>query len=353
MDKLKSSNRFLLYKQLYTQSNIVYFSTFIASIIFEFVFYIIKSDFALLVNTFVLFFSLLPIYLNRKSYYGLASLIYLVIMSLSAFVNSLVFGLNVGFGFYFFNYAGLIIYTNWKPLYKLFAIVIDALLLYSLYIYFIFNVEMITLSNELFYTFLVFNIVLNIVGIAHSAYFYMNNAMIATERLSYLSTTDLLTGLLNRSAFIEEFMIFCQNPKKGIGLIMFDIDFFKSINDTYGHLCGDSVLSKLGSLLKENMGSDTLMGRYGGEEFILTFYCESLDDVNILAEKVRILIEEYDFNHNKTLIKTTISVGAVYYPNDVNHGIDIDQLLAQTDQLLYLSKQNGRNLVSLETFKFD
>lgn len=349
MENSQNSNKLLQYKQLFVQSNIVYLSTFISSIIFEFVFYFMKSDIALYTNTLVLFLSIFPILLNRKEKYGLASLIYLSMMSFSAFVNGIVFGIEVGFGFYFFNFAGLIIYTNWRSIYKLIALVIDASLLLILTIYFVYNEPLYILSSPLFYAFLLMNIVLNITGIAHSAYFYMNNAKRANDRLSYLSTTDLLTGLLNRSAFIESFMQFCQNQNQNIGLIMFDIDFFKAINDTYGHLCGDEVLSRIGSLLKEKYRS-TLIGRYGGEEFILAFSSQSIEEVNSLAEELRELIQKTDFKYENQWIKTSISVGAIFYPNDVNHGIDIDRLLAQADQLLYVSKQTGRNRVSVSVF---
>ena len=351
MENSRSSNQLLQYKQLYVQSNIVYLSTLISSIIFEFVFYFMKADIAFYTNTFVLITGVLPIYFNRKGYYGLASLIYLSVMSLSAFVNGIVFGIQVGFGFYFFNFAGLIIFTNWKAIYKLIALVIDASLLLALSIYYLDHVPLYQLSEYFFFAFLILNIVLNITGVSHSAYFYMNNAKIANDRLSYLSTTDLLTGLMNRSAFIESFMQFCQIGNQNIGLIMFDIDFFKSINDTYGHLCGDAVLSKIGSLLKEKFNNQTLIGRYGGEEFILSFPTNSLEEVKQLAEELRIMIHETEFEYEGLMVKTSISIGAIYYPNDSNHGIDIDRLLAQADQHLYISKQNGRNRVSVNKYE--
>ena len=351
MENSRSSDQLLQYKQLYVQSNIVYLSTLISSIIFEFVFYFMKADIAFYINTFVLITGVLPIYFNRKGYYGLASFIYLSTMGLSAFVNGIVFGIQVGFGFYFFNFAGLIIYTSWKARYKLFALLIDASLLLDLTIYYLDHVPLYQLSEYLFFAFLVLNIVLNITGVAHSAYFYMNNARLANDRLSYLSTTDLLTGLLNRSAFIEAFMQFCQIENQNVGLIMFDIDFFKSINDTYGHLCGDAVLSKIGSLLKDKLNKQTLIGRYGGEEFILSFPSQSVDDVKRLAEELRLMIQDTEFVYEHQMIKTSISIGAIYYSYDSNHGIDIDRLLAQADQHLYISKQNGRNRVSVQQFE--
>lgn len=134
---------------------------------------------------------------------------------------------------------------------------------------------------------------------------------------------------------------------------MFDIDFFKTINDTYGHLCGDEVLSKIGALLKDKLSDKSLIGRYGGEEFILAFNSNSLEDVQVLAEEIRELIQMTDFNYENQLIKTSISIGAIFYPLDVNHGIDIDRLLAQADQHLYVSKQNGRNRVSVSVFKLE
>lgn len=351
MENSRSSDQLLQYKQLYVQSNIVYLSTLISSIIFEFVFYFMKANIALYMNTFVLITGILPIYFNRKGYYGLASFIYLSTMSLSAFVNGIVFGIQVGFGFYFFNFAGLIIYTSWKARYKLIALVIDASLLLVLTIYYLDHGPLYQLDEYFFFAFLILNIVLNITGVAHSAYFYMNNARIANERLSYLSTTDLLTGLMNRSAFIESFMEFCQIENQNIGLIMLDIDFFKSINDTYGHLCGDAVLSKIGSLLKDKLNEQTRIGRYGGEEFILSFPTQSLDEVKQLAEELRLMIQETEFEYENQVIKTSISIGAIFYPFDSNHGINIDQLLAQADQHLYISKQNGRNRVSVQLFE--
>lgn len=351
MEKMSNSILLLHYKQLYKQSNIVYMSTFIASIMFEFIFFVLKSDIPLWVNTFVMGVIIIPIFLNRKGYYGLASLIYLSIMATSALVNALSFGLNLGFGFYFFNFAGLIIYTNWKGYYKLIALVIDGLILFGISLFFMFYSPYYVLSESIFYTFLFMNIAFNIAGVAHSAYFYMNNAMIANERLSYLSTTDLLTGIYNRSAFIEEFLSFCQTPNQNIGLIMFDIDFFKEINDSYGHLAGDEVLSELGTLLKSQFSDNSLMGRYGGEEFIIAYKCDCLDDLELLANQLRVLVSENDFKYGNINIKVTISLGVVFYPYDVNQMLDIDRLLAQVDQLLYQSKLNGRNQSFKEVYK--
>ena len=132
----------------------------------------------------------------------------------------------------------------------------------------------------------------------------------------------------------------CNRHKTILSLAMVDIDFFKRINDIYGHDKGDFVLVELVKLLKLNLRDIDYIGRYGGEEFLLLMPDTKIDGAKSTIERMMKSISEYDFGLDKPL---TISVGLVEY--EENESIDI--FLKRADTLLYESKENGRNLVTI------
>jgi diguanylate cyclase (GGDEF)-like protein/PAS domain S-box-containing protein len=154
---------------------------------------------------------------------------------------------------------------------------------------------------------------------------------------------DPLTKIANRQYFdfqiikrIDEARVF-----KGVfGLLLIDIDHFKNINDTYGHLIGDEILKIVANSLSSNVGSQDIISRWGGEEFVGIINVDSLEELSKIAEKLRILVMEskYELNKEKS-ISVTISIGGtLYQEND-----DAKNLVERADKNMYFSKQNGRN----------
>ncbi|WP_324172798.1 diguanylate cyclase [Sulfurimonas sp.] len=156
-----------------------------------------------------------------------------------------------------------------------------------------------------------------------------------------LSKKDKLTNLYNRSKLDEVLQYEYEAAKrydKNLSLIFIDIDYFKLVNDSCGHLVGDEVLVQFANLLKNNLRKSDLIGRWGGEEFIIICSNSNILDATQLAEKLRILIENFNFNMVK---KKTASFGVTAY----RKGDSIKSLLNRVDRALYMAKKLGRNRV--------
>ena len=124
---------------------------------------------------------------------------------------------------------------------------------------------------------------------------------------------------------------------------MFDIDHFKSVNDTYGHLVGDRVLSRIAKLGRPVLRHGDVVMRYGGEEFVAILPAASKEDVRGVGERLRRVVEEAAIKDGEQLIQVTISIGGTSYPElDVK---EEQELLKHADQALYSAKESGRNRV--------
>ncbi len=155
------------------------------------------------------------------------------------------------------------------------------------------------------------------------------------------STTDALTGLANRLHFnllFSHAIKSAAREKSPLGLVFFDIDLFKNINDTYGHLVGDDVLRTIADRVKSTLRQSDLLARWGGEEFIILLPNTPLDSATEIAEKIRQMIENHPF---ETAGRITCSFGVTQIdPNE-----DPLSALGRVDELLYDAKASGRNRV--------
>ena len=165
-----------------------------------------------------------------------------------------------------------------------------------------------------------------------------------------MATTDGLTGLINRREFnrrLSEEIARSKRHKSALTLALFDIDYFKKINDTYGHQAGDEVLKGIGELLTVNTRSCDISDRYGGEEFALILPETGQDDAYELLERIRAMVEESCFYVSSHTIQLTISVGLAQY--DFMDSCAAD-LCERADKALYEAKKNGRNNVECAKF---
>lgn len=166
----------------------------------------------------------------------------------------------------------------------------------------------------------------------------------AEELLEKAAKTDMLTGLSNRLEFNEHFDI--EESRYGrtgrpFSIILGDIDFFKKVNDTYGHDCGDFVLMKIADMLRVTTRKQDTIGRWGGEELILLLPETDIDQAGILAEKIRAKIAESAFVFKGFTFSITMSFGvSVYTP-----GLAKDDIIKNADEKLYTAKKTGRNRV--------
>jgi len=161
-----------------------------------------------------------------------------------------------------------------------------------------------------------------------------------------IARIDGLTGLLNRSTFDKELRALCKKSDVSIALIMFDLDHFKQLNDTFGHVVGDKVLQFFSSLLKKHASDNHLAARYGGEEMAMILFDVSQHQAAKIAEEVRAELADSNLkqkNNGQTLGQTTVSAGVSLF----QLGDTPNSLIDRADKALYVSKENGRNQVNV------
>jgi diguanylate cyclase len=166
------------------------------------------------------------------------------------------------------------------------------------------------------------------------------------EMVKEISRTDGLTGLLNRRTFDQELEKICKQQQYNVGLILFDLDNFKNLNDTMGHLVGDKVLQYFSRMLNKYAGERHIAARYGGEEMVMIIFDKSNTETLSFANKVRVELAESRLKHKKddSLIgPITVSAGISFFQaGDTPHSF-----LDRADQGLYSSKNAGRNRVTV------
>lgn len=165
-----------------------------------------------------------------------------------------------------------------------------------------------------------------------------------TKRLEQLVNTDALTTLWNRRAMNEHLSILVNNYTKyqaDFSIAILDIDFFKKVNDEYGHGMGDFVLKSLSYLLKIFMDEKGHVARWGGEEFLLTFENMDYDQAISFMEELRVRIEEQEFAFKDVKLHLTITAGIEEYQMSTG----LDHVLTKADEKLYIGKTSGRNQI--------
>lgn len=173
------------------------------------------------------------------------------------------------------------------------------------------------------------------------SYMAIGSDITAKKEVERLSEIDKLTGIYNRrklDEYMESELNRAKRYHKPLSFMILDIDHFKNINDTYGHLVGDSTLQTLAKILADNLRTSDFLGRYGGEEFLIICPETDSNQTALLAEKLRSCVENTLFNDIKNL---TISIGVAEFEGEIT----VKELLARADRALYQAKHNGRNCV--------
>ena len=173
---------------------------------------------------------------------------------------------------------------------------------------------------------------------------------INNSQLLEMTTTDVMTHLKLKHFFytvLTERLDRINNISAEhipLSILMFDIDFFKKVNDTYGHAAGDAVLEKIANIIIKSTRTTDMAARYGGEEFVLMLDDTPIEKAEGIAERIRQTVENTLITDNYEKIKVTVSAGAASYNFDFESAYD---LVNRADQAMYESKQNGRNRVSI------
>jgi two-component system cell cycle response regulator len=187
----------------------------------------------------------------------------------------------------------------------------------------------------------------NSIDVALDKWARLQQAMAAKEKLERLTNFDSLTGLYNRRAILGklcEYVDLANRYKDDFTLIMLDIDHFRKINDRHGHLTGDEVLESIATLIRGNVRGTDMVGRYGGEEFIIILPKTNLSSSWVVAERLRSIIAEAELKDSSGNVFTiTVSQGlAGWERND-----DAASLISRADEALRKAKEKGRNRVQI------
>jgi diguanylate cyclase (GGDEF)-like protein len=171
---------------------------------------------------------------------------------------------------------------------------------------------------------------------------------LARQQIEEMAATDALTGLNNRRQVMERFceeMERAKRLKKDLGCIMIDIDNFKAINDTYGHLAGDKMLREVADVMKKSIRTYDIAGRYGGEEFLIILPDTDFNETRIFAERIGKNIRTHTPKESDmtTASAVTVSLGIA---SMVDKDISIDNMIKRADDGLYMAKNNGRDRVA-------
>ena len=166
------------------------------------------------------------------------------------------------------------------------------------------------------------------------------------EELNYIASRDALTGVFNRRYFVELSSHELEKSKRyhhPLSMIILDLDFFKQINDNYGHQAGDAVLQEIAGICRNSIRSSDILGRYGGEEFVIFLPEISLEECQLISNRILNNIAAAEIFHEGKCIKITASLGITW----VNFATveNLDYFLKYADEALYKAKSDGRNCV--------
>ena len=189
------------------------------------------------------------------------------------------------------------------------------------------------------------NVILSASLMLALAHVYEINREKNEERLLELAGTDKLTGLANRMKLAESFQRYSEYAKRHhapLTVVLFDLDYFKKINDQYGHHVGDAALCYVANFIQSKVRKTDLLARFGGEEFALLMIAADAKACHQHIDLMRQQLMQAPYIHNKQVINITFSAGLALYGED---GKDLEHLLLTADRRLYEAKDNGRNCI--------
>ncbi len=207
------------------------------------------------------------------------------------------------------------------------------------------HMPVIGLESETVYFLHYMNLTLVLMVIAVISYFYTVNGNTYQNVLFEKSNSDPLTKLYNRRYVDEAFennSITYRGGEHTFGLLLIDVDYFKKVNDLYGHKCGDHVLITLAGILKQHVRQTTIVSRWGGEEFLIVLDNSSQEELLHTAERLRAVVESTVMHAEKT-IRITITLGGAVSREEET----FPMTLSRADKALYQGKQNGQNQVAI------
>lgn len=203
----------------------------------------------------------------------------------------------------------------------------------------------IELSDNMLSVFTSMSVLSTVASITVVYYLYANNLTHTHNELKLLANTDSLTNISNRRVLFKqggELFEICKKYNRTFTLVLFDIDHFKKVNDTYGHFAGDDVLKQLTFILSCNIRKYDIFARYGGEEFAIILKDTTLTDNTIVASLTETIGQHLFKVDDDTFLNITVSGGVVTFDKDFS---TFEEMVLVADKALYQAKENGRNQI--------
>jgi len=187
---------------------------------------------------------------------------------------------------------------------------------------------------------------LTTVGLISDQFTIVSEKLLLVDEIKELAIKDFLTGVYNRRHFMERFsqeFARCKRFYTPMTLVMADIDHFKKVNDTYGHLAGDAILVRIANIIEDNLRKIDVVARYGGEEFVMLLPYTNLSGALTAVRRIRNQIEKEEFIFGDQIVKITISYGISSFPD--NSIMEEDDFILSADNALYGAKSMGRDCI--------
>ena len=305
----------------------------------------------------------MPVYVSAILLFGVLISTYRIHPSVSLYMLSIVATLSSGVLTYAFGFRASFHYVAYVVLFIFWYNPLDSVkrkLIYSVFIAVMITILTVNITARgLVYDFdgvwlrvvIVSNILFSVSIFSVVAFFFCTKYVEAermlrmyNKQLKKLSETDALTRLMNRRSAMDE-LADMEKQFNALGtqfcVSIGDIDFFKKVNDTYGHDAGDYILFSLGQLFTEYMKHYGFVARWGGEEFLFAFTGLNGDEAQVALDNLLVKIRKAEFDFGGTKIKITMTFGVEEY----DAKIGLEKIIKSADEKLYLGKQSGRNIV--------
>lgn len=316
--------------------------------------FINKNHYLSIILLGVSFIMLIPHYLNYKKRYIASRIVFLTLAYLCICFLAVVFGKEFYFQYYLVPGVGMsLIFFRDEIGKKKWLFTFAGIPLWALLEFWFANYPaFVSLDGKYvsvisyFSSFLIFVTAIVMFGVfTHESDTQLRNIYKMNKKFKQLANIDPLTNLYNRrfvNEQLEHLFDLAKKQKSFLGFVIFDIDFFKKVNDTYGHDAGDKVLQMVAKLANENFRETDLVGRIGGEEFCIVFTNTNEENVLKIVERFRKEIEEQSVLYEQESIKVTSSFGIAYLFDNINSS---EELFKNADAALYEAKRSGRNRI--------
>lgn len=326
--------------------NSIFIYALFAHIIFVPIFYQTGNIVVLIVNTIAIFVDIFCLRLNNKGFNKLAPFIWIFWVSVHSLNCMSAFGWQQGYYYYLLSLVIVVFYSRWAISSRLIITTTLCIATILMFEYTYTHPPITKLDHQAQLYMHAFNAIANFLGVAYASFYYRKYYEEMEDQLLTLAHTDALTGIWNRRFFEQSVKSILENTSsatKECALLVLDIDYFKSINDSYGHAVGDEVLQKVVEVIKHSLREGDILGRVGGEEFAFLLIDVEHSQALQIAERVRKNIENNKFIlGDATQISLSVSIGLTIKKTKNENLL---AMMVRSDKALYQAKNSGRNRI--------